>query len=102
MNFLLLFFVIFIGAIVVYAVMDYAVKNADNRKPLQRRYGKVLEKKQKKMTEATHIEQIVFECESGERLKLNNVYPDKILISVGDAGHMEYRGETVQKFQREK
>ncbi len=98
MDFLTLFIVVFIGAIIFYAVGDFAIKNADNRKPLKKAYVKILEKKEEKLLETTKIERIVVEKENRERLTLKNVYPGKILIAVGDEGYLEYRGETIQQF----
>ena len=74
------------------------IKNSDNKKPLQTKRVKILEKP----VQQGLIEWYVVEFENGERTKLRNFNTDKIIISVGDIGIIKYRGLTIESFQHTK
>lgn len=93
-----LFFAVLIGLCIVVLVLYFCLKKKDNSKPLQTRRVKILEKP----IQQGNVEWYVVECENGERLKLRSFQGNKIIITVGDVGTIEYRGKTIQSFQRNK
>ena len=46
-----------------------------------------------------HASELV-EFENGERVKLRNLHADKVIIAIGDEGIIDYKGQTIQSFQR--
>lgn len=91
-------FCVLIGVCVMMGLIYFYLKKKDNSKPLQTRTVKILEKP----IQQGNVEWYVVECENGERLKLRSFQGNNIIISVGDEGVVEYRGKTIQTFQRKK
>ena len=89
---------IFACLIVIFAVVMFIVvviiRKKESKKPLQVRKVKVLEKSSHK----GQVDWYVVEFENGERTKLRNFKPQKILIAVGDVGTLSYRGITIESF----
>ena len=91
-----LFFAVMIGLFIVLVVVYFWLKMKDNSKPLMSEKVKILEKP----IQQANVEWYVVECENGERLKLRSFQANHIIIAVGDIGIVEYRGKTIQSFQR--
>ena len=91
---------IFVFLIIVISVAFIAlhfIKKSDDNKELIMRNGKVLEKP----VQQGNIAWYVVEFDSGERMKLRSFKGNSLFISVGDAGLIEYRGQTIQAFHRQ-
>lgn len=91
----------FFIALVVIGVLMWAiyffVKKQDDTKELMTKKVKVLEKP----IQQGNIEWYILECENGERLKLRSFQANSIMITVGDIGIVSYKGQTIQKFERQ-
>lgn len=69
----------------------------DSSRPLMTKRVKILGKS----VGRTNMEWYVMESENGERLKLHSFKAQQNEISVGDVGKIEYRGKTIQTFQKD-
>ncbi len=92
-----IFFGVLIGIGIILWVIYFFAKRSDDTKELVSRKVKIIEKPVRQ----GNIEWYVVECDNGERLKLRSFKGNTILISVGDTGIIEYRGKTIQSFQRQ-
>lgn len=92
-----IFFGVLIGIFVAMLIVYILIKKQDDKKELIKCKVKVLEKP----VQQGHIEWYIVERENGERLKLRSFKANSILISVGDAGIIEYKGSTIQSFHRQ-
>lgn len=75
----------------------FCIRGNDKAKPLSRARVKILEK-----TVNVHVEWYVVQFESGERRRMRNFHPGRLILTVGDIGIMEYRGITIESFRRER
>ena len=91
-----IFFCALIAIMIIVWAFYFFVKRQDNNKELITRKVKVLEKP----VQQGNVEWYVVECENGERLKLRSFQANNIIIAVGDAGILGYRGKTIQSFKR--
>lgn len=82
---------------VVLYIIYFLIRRQDNKKDLISRKVTVLEKP----VQQGNIEWYAVECENGERLKLRSFQANKVIIAVGDVGIIEYKGQTIQSFQRQ-
>lgn len=76
----------------------YCIVENDKSKPLSRARVKILEK----TAPGRHVEWYVIQFENGERRRMRNLHPERLILTVGDIGIMEYRGITVESFRRER
>ena len=72
-------------------------------------HGKILEKHDDEfkpgaigIKASLPIEQLIFEDDQGNRIRLRNVKTKEIMLASGDTGRMTYRGETVYAFERDR
>ena len=70
-------------------------KTEDNDKPLWTEYGTILEK-----TSNVGIDWYIIELDNHQRLRLRNFNNTSLILSVGDYGKIEYRGNTICSFHR--
>lgn len=82
-------------AVVVWALF-FLLMFKDNWKPLHKEIVNVLEKP----VQQGMVHWYIVESENGERKKLRCFKVNKVLITVGDVGIIEYRGITIQSFKR--
>lgn len=90
-------FIILVAILLIVLAIMFVVKKKDNGKELESRKIKVLEKP----IQQGNIEWYIVECDNGERLKLRNLNANNVIISVGDVGICEYRGQTIEHFKRQ-
>lgn len=76
----------------------FCIRGNDKAKPLCRARVKILEKRMGAIN--TH-EWYVVQFENGERRQMSNYHAGRLILTVGDVGIMEYRGNTVESFRRE-
>lgn len=88
--------ILFALAAVLYIVFIF-LKKSDDKKPLNKKKVKVVEK----LSQQGKIAWYIVECENGERLQLRTFQADTIMLTVGDKGMLAYRGKTIQSFDRE-
>lgn len=93
-----IFWVVFGFALVVIIAMVVKNRKKDNRKPLCSVNGTVIEK----TAPQVGVEWCIIESESGQRIRLRNLHSNELLLSVGDKGTVDYRGDTIQYFSRGK
>lgn len=91
-----MFLAILVVFVVVMLFLCIFVMNKDNGKELKTKRAKILEKP----VQQGNIEWYVVEFENGERVKLRNLHADKVIIAIGDEGIIDYKGQTIQSFQR--
>lgn len=92
-----LFFVGLIGILIIAYLLYVFLKKKDNSKPIHRENVKVIEKP----IQQGNVEWYIMESEDGRRLKLRSFQGNTTIITVGDVGVVEYRGKTVQSFERQ-
>lgn len=92
-----MFFAVLVILCIVLIAIYFFLKKKDNSEPLVSKRVKILEKP----IQQANVEWYVVECEDGERIKLRSFQANRIIIAVGDVGVIEYRGKTIQSFQRE-
>lgn len=76
----------------------YCIVENDKSKPLSRARVKILEK----TAPGRHVEWYVIQFENGERKRMRNLHSERLILTVGDIGIMEYRGITIESFRRER
>lgn len=91
-----LFFLIALVFIVVLLIVNGVVRSSDESKPLQVGKAKIIEK----IVTSSSAEWYIIEFEDGKRRKLRNLSPKTLIISYGDYGRIEYKGETIKGFYR--
>lgn len=74
----------------------FCIRGNDKAKPLCRARVKILEK-----TTNVGAEWYVVQFENGERRRMRNFHPGRLILTVGDVGMMEYRGITIESFRSE-
>lgn len=90
-----IFMGVLFGLCIISVILFVVLKNSDNKKPLITNEAKILEKP----LQQGNIEWYLVEFTNGERCKLRNLNANRI-ISVGDVGIVNYRGKTIESFQR--
>lgn len=90
--FITLFFIIGILWLVL-----IVIKKSDDKKPLNKKKVKVIEK----LSQQVNVAWYMFEDESGERLQLRTFEANTLMLKVGDQGIVSYRGKTIKLFERE-
>lgn len=93
-----IFMGVLFGLCIISVILFVVLKNSDNKKPLITNEAKILEKP----LQQGNIEWYLVEFTNGERCKLRNLNANRIIISVGDVGIVNYRGKTIESFQRTK
>lgn len=93
-----LFWIVLIAVLIIILIALAVTKNSDNKKPSQSRKAKILEK----ALSQGNTEWYTVEFENGERMKLRNLNANRLILSVGDIGLIEFRGKTIYSFINEK
>lgn len=83
---------------IIAKVMSCVVKNQDNKLPKEQKRGKIIEKIQ---MQTNQVYWVTVEFKDGERKKLR-VFGQTLILKEGDEGVIEYQGQTIKSFRREK
>lgn len=82
---------------IILVIFFKAVKAGDNKKVLEKKFGKVIEKTN---PQSTQVYWVTIDFEEGTRRKMR-VFDKNVILSIGDEGVIEYQGQTIRKMIRE-
>ncbi len=88
-----------IGCVVLLLILYVTfqlVKGSDNKKALERKFGKIIEKTTQ---QSSYVYWVTVDFEDGTRKKMR-VFDKNLILAIGDQGIIEYQGQTIRAIIR--